>query len=339
MINHQNTPNLMRAIIYKDYGGPEVLKISDVQKPILMKNSNNVLIKVSHAGVNRPELMQRQGLYPPPKNATNILGLEVSGKIAEVGEKVENWKVGDKVCALCNGGGYAEYVSVDERHCMPIPNNFSLFEAAGIPETFLTVWCNVFYRGKLRGGETLLVHGGASGIGTTAIQLAINSGVKVFTTAGNDKKCNYLKKLGVEECFNYRNEDFSEKILNSTKGLGVNMILDMVGGSYFQKNLASLSIEGRLIIIATMGGAKAEIDLSKLMMKRQTIFGTTLRPQSDEMKGKYVSNFIEKGWKWLDSNSVKPIIQGRYALENASDAHKALEEGNHIGKYILDVTQ
>ena len=326
----------MRAIKYSDYGNPNVLKICDISEPTI-NDDNLVKIKVHFAGLNRPDLMQRQGKYPPPFNATDILGLEVSGEIVEIGSKVKKWNVGDLVCALTNGGGYSEFVITYETHCMPIPKNLSLLEASGIPETFLTVWNNVFYRGKLKEEEIILVHGGASGIGTTAVQLAKNMGSRVFATAGNDEKCRFVEELGAEKCINYKNENFSEMLLDFTLGKGANMILDMVGGIYLEKNLTALSIEGRLIIIAVQGGTKSEIDLAKLMVKRQTIFGTTLRPQSPEMKAKYVSDFLDKGWKLLDNGKIKPIIHKCIPLEDASLAHTLLEEGNHIGKFILKV--
>ena len=326
----------MRAIQYSDYGNPNVLKICDISEPTI-NDDNLVKIKVHFAGLNRPDLMQRQGKYPPPFNATDILGLEVSGEIVEIGSKVKKWNVGDLVCALTNGGGYSEFVTTYETHCMPIPKNLSLLEASGIPETFLTVWNNVFYRGKLKEEEIILVHGGASGIGTTAVQLAKNMGARVFATAGNDEKCRFVEELGAEKCINYKNENFSEMLLDFTLGKGANMILDMVGGIYLEKNLTALSIEGRLIIIAVQGGTKSEIDLAKLMVKRQTIFGTTLRPQSPEMKAKYVSDFLDKGWKLLDNGKIKPIIHKCIPLEDASLAHTLLEEGNHIGKFILKV--
>ena len=326
----------MRAIKYSDYGNPNVLKICDISEPTI-NDDNLVKIKVHFAGLNRPDLMQRQGKYPPPFNTTDILGLEVSGEIVEIGSKVKKWNVGDLVCALTNGGGYSEFVITYETHCMPIPKNLTLLEASGIPETFLTVWNNVFYRGKLEEEEIILVHGGASGIGTTAVQLAKNMGARVFATAGNDEKCLFVEELGAEKCINYKNENFSEMLLDFTLGKGANMILDMVGGIYLEKNLTSLSVEGRLIIIAVQGGTKSEIDLAKLMVKRQTIFGTTLRPQSPEMKAKYVSDFLDKGWKLLDNGKIKPIIHKCIPLEDASLAHTLLEEGNHIGKFILKV--
>jgi NADPH2:quinone reductase len=325
----------MKAIEIKEFGGPENLKKS--VRPIPEIKGNEILIKVSYAGVNRPDLLQRQGNYKVPPTASDLPGLEVSGTVVKIKNLNSKWKLGDKVCALCHGGGYAEYVAVEEGHCMPIPNGYSMREAACIPETFITVWSNLFIRGNLKKNETVLIHGGASGIGTTAIQLAKHYGSIVFATAGSDEKCLAAENLGATKCINYKKLNFEDEIDILTSGRGVDVILDMVAGSYVPRNLKCLNLDGRLIIIAVQGGIKDEINFANIMIKRQTISGSTLRPQSNDAKSQYVDGLIEGAWEWLTNGDIKPVIHKEFDLDQASDAHAALEAGDHIGKYIMKV--
>jgi len=326
---------LMRAVEIVKFGGPENLKITKRLIPELEKSE--VLIKVEFSGVNRPDILQREGNYPVPKSASDIPGLEVSGIIVDKAKNASKFKIGEKVCALCHGGGYAEYVAVNESHCLPIPKNMTMEEAACIPETFITVWSNIFLRGKLKKNESILIHGGASGIGTTAIQLSKAFGAKVFATAGSHKKCIAVKKLGAIECFNYKKVDFEEEILKVTKNQGVNLILDMVAGKYVKKNLHCLKPDGRLIIIAVQGGPKSEINFAQLMINRQTISGSTLRPQSDKAKTAYIRSLKKNVWMLLSKRQIKPIIQKTFSLSKASHAHRALEKGDHVGKFLLKI--
>ena len=333
--NSNYKSDLMRAVEIVKFGGPENLKIT--KRPIPELEKNEVLIKVQFSGVNRPDILQREGNYPVPKSASDIPGLEVSGIIVDKGKYASKFKIGEKVCALCHGGGYAEYVAVNESHCLSVPKNLSMQEAACIPETFITVWSNVFLRGKLKKNESILIHGGSSGIGTTAIQLAKTFGAKVFATAGSHKKCVAVKKLGAIECFNYKKVDFKEEILKVTSNEGVNLILDMVAGNYVKKNLQCLKPDGRLIIIAVQGGSKSEINFAKLMVNRQTISGSTLRPQSDKSKTAYIRSLQKNVWTLLNKRQIKPIIQKTFSLSKASYAHRALEKGDHVGKFLLKI--
>ena len=328
-------PKEMHAIEILEFGGPENLKSCMRQVPEIL--TDQVLIKVMFAGVNRPDLLQRQGNYKVPETASDIPGLEVSGIVVDLKDANSKFKIGDKVCALCHGGGYAEYVAVDVGHCMKIPNNYSMQEAACIPETFITVWSNLFIRGKLKVDDKVLIHGGASGIGTTAIQLAKNFGSTVYATAGNEKKCSAAEKIGASKCINYKKIQFEDEIMKLTNGKGVDVILDMVAGTYVPRNLKCLSPDGRLIIIAVQGGIKDEVNFANIMIKRQTITGSTLRPQSSDSKSEYVESLIKGAWKWLESDRIKPIIQHEFDLHQATDAHKALENGDHIGKFIMKV--
>jgi len=329
-------PEKMQAVEISEYGGPENLKICSRSTPKLL--NNQILIKVLFAGVNRPDLLQRQGNYKVPETASDLPGLEVSGIVVAINGSNIKFNIGDKVCALCHGGGYAEYVAVDAGHCMPIPQNYSMQEAACIPETFITVWSNLFIRGNLSKNEHVLIHGGASGIGTTAVQLAKHFGAKVFATAGSEKKCLAVEKLGAIKCINYNTLQFEDEINKITNNEGVDVILDMVAGSYVPRNLKCLNVDGRLIIIAVQGGFKDEVNFANLMIKRQTITGSTLRPQSTVAKASYVDNLVTNAWQWLESGDIMPIIEHEFKLSEAADAHKALERGDHIGKFIMKVS-
>ncbi len=329
-------PEKMQAVEISEYGGPENLKICSRSTPKLL--NNQILIKVLFAGVNRPDLLQRQGNYKVPETASDLPGLEVSGIVVAINGSNIKFNIGDKVCALCHGGGYAEYVAVDAGHCMPIPQNYSMQEAACIPETFITVWSNLFIRGNLSKNENVLIHGGASGIGTTAVQLAKYFGAKVFATAGSEKKCLAVEKLGAIKCINYNTLQFEDEINKITNNEGVDVILDMVAGSYVPRNLKCLNVDGRLIIIAVQGGFKDEVNFANLMIKRQTITGSTLRPQSTVAKASYVDNLVTNAWQWLESGDIMPIIEHEFKLSEAADAHKALERGDHIGKFIMKVS-
>jgi len=329
-------PEKMQAVEISEYGGPENLKICSRSTPKLL--NNQILIKVLFAGVNRPDLLQRQGNYKVPETASDLPGLEVSGIVVAISGSNIKFNIGDKVCALCHGGGYAEYVAVDAGHCMPIPQNYSMQEAACIPETFITVWSNLFIRGNLSKNENVLIHGGASGIGTTAVQLAKHFGAKVFATAGSEKKCLAVEKLGAIKCINYNTLQFEDEINKITNNEGVDVILDMVAGSYVPRNLKCLNVDGRLIIIAVQGGFKDEVNFANLMIKRQTITGSTLRPQSTVAKASYVDNLVTNAWQWLESGDIMPIIEHEFKLSEAADAHKALERGDHIGKFIMKVS-
>ena len=329
-------PNKMRAIEIKDFGNPENLKLCVRPTPQVI--NNQVLIKVLYAGVNRPDILQRQGNYKVPEDASDLPGLEVSGIVVDNNGSNLKFNIGDKVCALCHGGGYAEYVAVDQDHCMPLPKGYSMEEAACIPETFITVWSNLFMRGKLQKNEKVLIHGGASGIGTTAIQLAKHFGAKVYATAGSDEKCQVVEKLGAIKCFNYKTKEFEKEINQLTNKQGVDIILDMVAGPYISRNLKCLSVNGRLVIIAVQGGIKDEVNFANIMIKRQTITGSTLRPQPSTKKAEYVNSLVKNAWEYLEKGKIRPIIQKEFLLSDASDAHKALEKGDHVGKFIMKVS-
>ncbi len=331
-----NIPKNMQAIEIEKFGKADNLKLC--VRPTPQISNNQILIKVSFAGVNRPDILQRLGNYKVPEDASDLPGLEVSGIVVEKKGSNVKFNVGDKVCALCHGGGYAEYVAVDEGHCMPLPKGYSMAEAACIPETFITVWSNLFMRGKLQKNEKVLIHGGASGIGTTAIQLAKNFGAKVYATAGSNEKCQVVEKLGAIKCFNYKTKEFEKEINQLTNKQGVDVILDMVAGPYISRNLKCLSINGRLVIIAVQGGIKDEVNFANIMIKRQTITGSTLRPQPSTKKTEYVNSLFQNAWKYLDKGKIKPIIQKEFLLSDASEAHKALEKGDHVGKFIMKVS-
>ena len=326
-------PKSMNYIQIEKDGDPEVLKLDSM--PVPEPGPGEVLIHVAAAGVNRPDIMQRKGLYPPPACATDVPGLEVSGTVVSLGQNVSELLINSEVCALVNCGGYAEYCLAAASICLPVPEKVLLVNAAGIPETFFTVWTNVFKRGQLKAGESLLVHGGSSGIGTTAIQLGKAFGATVYTTAGTSDKCEFCNNLGADAAINYREQDFSEEIKRLTEGKGVNVILDMVGGPYFPKNIRLLADEGRLVQIALMQGSKAEVDFRSLLLKRVTLTGSTLRPRSAEEKTKIAQALQKNVWPLLESGAIRPIIHQTFPLKQASEAHRMMESSAHIGKILL----
>lgn len=323
----------MRAIEISVAGGPEVLRIAD--RPAPLAGAHEVLIQVAAAGVNRPDVAQRKGLYPPPAGASDIPGLEIAGTVVALGEGVTSLSLGDAVCALVTGGGYAELCVAPAVQCLPVPRGLTLTEAASLPETFFTVWSNVFDRGRLARGESLLVQGGSSGIGVTAIQLGRAFGSRVFATAGSPEKCAACERLGAERAVNYRTEDFVELTKTATGGRGVDVILDMIGGDYVPREIAALAEEGRLVLISTMGGAMAEIDLRAVMGRRLTITGSTLRVRPPAFKGGIARSLNEKVWPLLERGTVKPVVHATFPLERAGDAHRLMESGEHIGKIVL----
>lgn len=323
---------MMRAVEISVPGGPEVLK--PVERPMPEAGHAQVVIKVAYAGVNRPDALQRAGLYNPPPTASDLPGLEAAGEVVSVGAGVDGLAVGDLVCALLPGGGYAEYVATPAAHCLPVPDGMDLKQAACLPETFFTVWSNVFQRGGLQAGERFLVHGGSSGIGTTAIQLAAHFGARVFTTAGSDDKCAACIDLGAERAINYRNEDFVEVVRGEG---GADLILDMVGGAYISRNLKTLADDGRLVQIAFLQGPKVELNLAPLMMRRLTVTGSTLRPQSDLAKARIADDLRAKVWPLLASGAIGPVMDSEFALDDASAAHARMEASGHIGKIVLKV--
>ena len=324
--------NTMQAIEITKPGGPEVLKPTSRAVPVA--GVGEIVIRVAYAGVNRPDAAQRAGTYAPPPDASDLPGLEASGVVAEVGPGVTRWKIGDEVCALLPGGGYAEYVATPAVHALPVPAGMDLRAAACLPETFFTVWTNVFDRGGLQAGERFLVHGGSSGIGTTAIQLATARGARVFATAGSPEKCAACVGLGAERAINYREEDFVE-ILKAEGG--ANLILDMVGGSYLPRNLLALATEGRLVQIALLGGAKVEMNLAQIMMRRLTLTGSTLRPQSVEAKAQIAEALEREVWPLLTAGRIAPVMDSEFAFTEAAAAHAYLETSKHIGKIVLKV--
>ncbi|KPP88416.1 MAG: NADPH2:quinone reductase [Rhodobacteraceae bacterium HLUCCO07] len=322
----------MKAVEISKPGGPEVLV--PCERPMPRAGQGEVVIRVAWAGVNRPDALQRAGNYAPPPTASDLPGLEASGEVAEVGPGVNEWTVGDKVCALLPGGGYAEYVATPAAHCLPIPKGMDLREAACLPETFFTVWTNVFMRGGLKAGERFLVHGGSSGIGTTAIQLANHFGARVFATAGSDEKCKTCTDLGAERAINYRTEDFVEVMKEAG---GADLILDMVGGDYLPRNVNALANDGRLVQIAFLNGPKVELNFAQLMVRRLTITGSTLRPQSDLAKARIAEELRAHVWPLLDAGAVAPVMDSEFPLEKASDAHARIESPGHVGKIVLKV--
>jgi NADPH:quinone reductase len=323
----------MIVIEIRQPGPPDVLV--PAERPVPTPRAGEVLIKVAGAGVNRPDLMQRLGKYPPPPGASDIPGLEVSGTIEAVGADAGAWKVGDRVCALLAGGGYAEYCVAPAPQCLPAPRAVDLAEAGAMPETFFTVWTNVFERGRLKSGEALLVHGGSSGIGTAAIQIACALGARVFATAGSAEKCAACERLGAERAINYRDADFVDAVRQSTGGKGVDVVLDMVGGDYFPRNIEALAVEGRLVQIATLRGGKSEIVLPAIMQRRLTITGSTLRARSVAEKGAIARALLEHVWPLVEAGRVKPIVYRSFALGDAAAAHRLMESGEHIGKILL----
>ena len=326
-------PAEMNFIDLSEFGGPEVLV--PAKGPAPRPEAGEVLVKVHAAGVNRPDVMQRKGGYNPPPGASPVPGLEIAGEIVELAPGVTDWKVGDKVCALVSGGGYAEYCTAPAPQCLPVPAGLSMVEAAGVPETFFTVWTNVFQRGRLQSGETFLVHGGSSGIGTTAIQLAREFGARIFTTVGSEDKAAVCSKLGAERAINYRKEDFVAVVKEATGDKGVDLILDMVGGDYIGRNLEALAVEGRLVQIALMTGARAEVNFLPIMVKRLTVTGSTLRPRSVAQKAEIAAELREKAWPLIEAGKVKPLIHKTFPLAEAAAAHTLMESSAHIGKIIL----
>jgi NADPH2:quinone reductase len=327
-------PTTMTAIAIKAAGGPEVLV--PVQLPVPVPGEAEILVKVAAAGVNRPDVMQRKGLYPAPKGAPETPGLEIAGEVIALGKGVTRWKLGDKVMALVIGGGYAEYALAHESHALPV-GNLPMIEAGAIPETFFTVWHNVFQRGALKSGETLLVHGGSSGIGTTAIQLAKHFGAKVIVTAGSPEKCDACRKLGADVAVNYKTEDFVEQVKTATDGKGADVILDMVGGDYIARNYEAAAVEGRIVQIAFMGGAKAEVNFQRIMLKRLHHTGSTLRSRSVADKGAIAADLEEKALPLIVSGKVKPVIYKTFPLDQAAAAHALMESDAHIGKIVLSL--
>lgn len=322
----------MRVIEITKSGGPEVLK--EAERPRPEPGQGQVVIKVAYAGVNRPDALQRAGMYAPPPTASDLPGLEASGEVVSVGPGAEGVSVGDKVCALLPGGGYAEYVATPARHCLPVPEGMDMREAACLPETFFTVWSNVFMRGGLKAGERFLVHGGSSGIGTTAIQLAKAFGARVFATAGSDEKCAACMKLGAEAAINYRDTDFVD-VLKSEGG--AHLILDMVGGDYIPRNFSALAEDGRLVQIAFLQGPKVEVNFATLMTRRLTMTGSTLRPQSDLAKARIADDLRHSVWPLLDAGRIGPVMDSEFPLEEAHKAHARMETSDHIGKIVLKV--
>jgi putative PIG3 family NAD(P)H quinone oxidoreductase len=323
----------MRVIEIAEAGAPDVLRLSERVRP--EPAYGEILIKVAYAGVNRPDALQRAGAYAPPKGASDLPGLEASGEVAALGEGVSEWAVGDKVCALLPGGGYAEYVTTPAAHALPVPEGMSLKQAACLPETFFTVWTNVFQRGGLKAGERFLVHGGSSGIGTTAIQLANVFGARVFTTVGNAEKAAACRALGAERVMNYREEDFVEVLKGEG---GANLILDMVGGDYIPRNIRALADDGRLVQIAFLTGPKVELNFAQIMARRLTVTGSTLRPQSDLAKARIAAELRDHVWPLLEAGRVLPVMDQEFALKDAAQAHTRMEGSTHIGKIVLKVS-
>jgi NADPH2:quinone reductase len=325
----------MRAVEISNPGGPEVLRVADLPKPA--PKANEILVKVAAAGVNRPDVLQRMGHYPVPPDASPLPGLEIAGEVAEAGAAVKLWKRGDKVCALVNGGGYAEYCAVPETQALPVPKSSSMVEAASLPEACFTVWANVYDRGRLAPGESLLVQGGTSGIGVTAIQMATATGNRAFATAGSDEKVAACVKLGAERAFNYKTQDWVAEVRAATGGKGVNVILDMVGGDYVPRELKCLAEEGRLVFIAYLRGARSELDIDAVMRKRLMVTGSTLRPRSTEFKGFLARNLREKIWPLIEAGRIKPQVYKTFPLAQAAEAHRLMESSQHIGKIVLTV--
>jgi NADPH2:quinone reductase len=330
-------PALMRAIEIAQPGGPDVLRL--VERPVPQPGSGDVLIRVAAAGVNRPDVFQRLGRYTPPPGASDLPGLEVAGTVEAVGAEVTRWRRGDAVCALLAGGGYAEYCVAPAPQCLPIPSRLDFVAAAAVPETFLTVWANVFDRGALQSGESILVHGGSSGIGTTAIQLGRARGARVFATAGSDDKCRACEALGAERAINYRTDDFVARLREITDGRGVDLVLDMVGGEYTARNLSVLAVDGRLVQIAFLQGATVTLNLQLVMQRRLTITGSLLRPRSVAEKGAIAAAVEREIWPLIESGAVAPRVHATFPLAHAADAHRLLESSAHVGKIVLLVSE
>ncbi|RIV86904.1 NAD(P)H-quinone oxidoreductase [Aurantiacibacter zhengii] len=325
----------MSAVVISEPGGPEVLTI--VSQPVPHPAQGEVLVRVSHAGVNRPDCLQRAGAYPPPKGASELPGLEISGEVVALGEGVDPGELGKRVCALVNGGGYAEYCIARPEHCLPVPDGLSMAEAAAIPETLFTVWHNVFQRGYARDGETILIHGGTSGIGTMATMLGKLFGMHVITTSGSDDKAAASREVGADLAINYKTQDFVEEVKKYTDGRGAHLVLDMVAGDYTQRNLDALGEDGRLVVIAVLGGPKSEINMAKMMVKRQSITGSTLRPRTNVFKGMLADELFREVWPLVESGDLRPVMDQTFAMADAADAHTRMEAGDHIGKIVLDM--
>ena len=330
-----NLPTTMTAIEITESGGPDVLR--PVERPVPVPAADELLIAVAAAGVNRPDVVQRLGLYPPPPGASDLPGLEVAGTIAAVGQGVTQWQEGDQVCALVAGGGYAEYVSAPAPQALPVPYGFDMVRAAGIPETYFTVWTNVFDRGHLAAGESILIHGGSSGIGTTAIQLACAFGATAYVTVGSADKADFCETLGAAKAINYRDQDFVEEIKAITDGAGVDVILDMIGGDYLPRNIRALKADGRLVQIALMAGREGELDLGRVMTRRLTVTGSTLRPRSVALKGEIATSLRDHVWPLFEAGEIGPVIHQTFPLREAARAHELMESSKHIGKIILTV--
>ena len=331
-------PETMRYVAAPSAGGPEVLAIATTAVP--RPGTDEVLIRVQAAGVNRPDVAQRRGLYPPPPGASPILGLEVAGEVVEAGVEATGFEVGSKVCALTNGGGYAEYCVAPASQCLPWPTGYDAVQAAALPETFFTVWANLFMHGRLVRGDSVLIHGGTSGIGVTAIQLAREFGARVYATAGSDEKCEACVGLGAENAINYKTADFGGRIRELTEGRGVDVIIDIVGAPYFERNLGSLAMDGRLVQVATQFGSKVErFDLFEVMRRRLTVTGSTMRPRTTAQKGVIAEELRKNVWPLLEGGRVAPVIHAVFPLERAGEAHGVMESSVHIGKLMLDVAR
>ena len=328
-------PDMMTAVEITSPGGPDVLK--PTKRPVPKPGAGEVLVQVAAAGINRPDVFQRMGNYNPPPGTTDIPGLEVAGKVVALGDGAQGWSVGDELCALVAGGGYAEYCAAPAAQCLPMPKGLSVIEAGGVPETFFTVWTNVFERGRLQSGESFLVHGGSSGIGVTAIQLAKAFGARVFATAGNPEKCRACEELGADRAINYKTEDFVAVIKEATHGKGVDVILDMVGGDYLPRNMEALAVDGRTVSIATLGGTKATINVNQMMVRRLTLTGSTLRPRSVEQKGAIAGQLRSKVWPLFEQGRIKVPVHATFPLAEAAQAHALMESSTHIGKIVLAV--
>ncbi len=328
-------PTTMTGIALNGKGGPEVLQPTSM--PVPQPGYGQILVRVAAAGVNRPDVQQRMGAYPPPPGHSPLPGLEIAGEVAAVGPGVTRWKAGDKVCALVNGGGYAEYCIAEEVTALPIPKGLSMAEAGGVPETYFTVWNNVFERGRLEAGDWFLVHGGTSGIGTTAIQLAKAFGARVVATAGSADKCQVCRDLGADVAVNYKSEDFVAVVKEATGGHGIDVTLDMVGGEYTERNIAAAADDGRIVQIATLGGPSTTFTLARLMMKRVTLTGSTLRPRTREVKGRFARALEKQVWPLLDAGRIKIVMDSTFPLAQASEAHKRMETSQHVGKIVLTV--
>jgi putative PIG3 family NAD(P)H quinone oxidoreductase len=326
-------PETMTVIEAREPGGPEVLVAG--KRPVPKPGTGEILVEVAAAGINRPDVLQRQGLYPPPKGASDLLGLEVAGKVVAAGPGVTRFKNGDLVCALVNGGGYAGYAVAPEATTLPVPSGLSLVQAAALPETVFTVWHNVFERAALKPGEWLLVHGGASGIGTTAIQIATALGARVLVTVGSKWKIKACETLGAARAIDYRSEDFVEAVRKTTEGHGADVILDMVGGDYIERNLRAAALDGRIVQIAFLKGSKVEIDLMRLMMRRLTLTGSTLRAQPQEAKARMAKTIEERVWPLIAAGKLKPVIDSTFKLEDAAGAHRRIDDPEHVGKIVL----